>query len=378
MPDELRPDWNLEMVHARSARTKLLRAQGRSEGDPVDWGDMRAAHLDTGYTEHPGFGFRDGAKPWLLVEEGLNLLSDGEPIDPLDYDGNPGHGTRTCSVLCGDAAELPGEAAIDSEIGVAPRLPVVPCRVTTSVFLKDPERQAAVAEGIRHAVRKRCQVVSISLGSPTISKGTGLGQAVDEAYEAGVIVVAAGGQIIDSVCYPGKFKRTIGVGGVTHDRRVWQSYRVGADCIDVWAPAEGVLRLDSLAARGGPVVPPSKGEDPGSSASTVGSSLHSGKSGKGAGTSFATVHVAAAAAMWLLMRKNQIERLYGEPWQRVEAFRWLLRHEARSLIYWEQREQHGRPLGNRTGVLEMGTLMAARLPRSDQLQMKTIDAGMWL
>ena len=378
MPDRLRSDWNLEMVGARSARAKLLRAQGRTEDNFVDWGDMRVAHLDTGYTEHPGFGFREGVMPWLLVEEGLNLLADGHPIDPLDYDGNPGHGTRTCSILCGDAADLPGEPAIGSEIGVAPRLPVVPCRVTTSVVLVDPERQAAVAKGIRHAVRKRCQVISISLGSPFISPDSGLGQAVDEAYEAGVIIVAAGGQVVDRVCYPGKFKRTIGVGGVTHDRRAWHTYGPGAnwtDWIDVWAPAEDVLRLDSLAARGRAVVPPSEGEDPDSSISTVGSSTHSGKSGKGAGTSFATVHVAAAAAMWLLMRMDQIRALYNEPWQRVEAFRWLLRHEARSIVF--GREQRGRPLDERTGIIGMGALMTARLPRLDQLQMKAIDARMW-
>ena len=53
---------------------------------------------------------------------------------------------------------------------------------------------------------------SASRPSAPWAKG-GMGLVVDEAYEAGVIVVAAGGQFIDSLCYPAKFNRTIGVGG---------------------------------------------------------------------------------------------------------------------------------------------------------------------
>ena len=63
-------------------------------------------------------------------------------------------------------------------------------------------------------------------------------------------MVAAGGQFVDSVCYPAKFNRTIGVGGVTYERRIWFDYRAGRDEIDVWAPAQDVLREDSLASPG--------------------------------------------------------------------------------------------------------------------------------
>ncbi len=153
-------------------------------------------------------------------------------------------------------------------------------------------------------------MISISLGIPTFlpTMTGGMGRAVDRAYEEGVIIAAAGGQIIDSVTYPGKYWRTIGVGGVTSERRIWFDYRDGRDMIDVWAPAARVLRADSVAGPGQVAMQPIEGADPGASALSSGS--HSGSYGSGDGTSYATVHVAAAAAMWLRHRGDDIAHAY--------------------------------------------------------------------
>lgn len=358
-------DWNLKMVHSREARKLMPKVPGTQA---VDWGDLRVAHLDTGFTRHPAFGFRPGETSWLRPGDGLNLLAIGEPRDTLDYEGNPGHGTRTCSILCGEAVPLPGGGAIASEIGVAPRLPVVPCRIVRSVVLMGEENRRAVAEGIRHAIGKRCQVVSISLGIPFFPLWAtgGMGRAVDDAYEAGLIVVAAAGQIVDSVCYPGKYNRTIGVGGVTEKGKIWFDYRAGKPWLDVWAPAADVLRADSLAPEGTATLPPVEGADPGSPrlsgrSDSGNSGSHSGKYGKGSGTSYATAHVAAAAAMWLRARGDDIARAYGEPWQRVEAFRHLLRHTGGSVG-----GSQATPGGTR--ILDIEALLRAALPPVDALE----------
>jgi subtilisin family serine protease len=233
-----------------------------------------------------------------------------------------------------------------------------------------PERnREAVAEGIRHARAKGCQVISISLGIPFFPPNAtgGMGRAVDRAYEAGTIIVAAGGQVIDSVTYPGKYGRTIGVGGVTWQRRIWFNYDAGREMIDVWAPAEGVLRADSIAAEGQPVMPAIEADDPGAFSLSEGS--HSGSYGKGDGTSYATVHVAAAAAMWLLLRKADIERTYGEAWKRVEAFRRLLRTTAGPI--------NGKQPVNRTGVLDIELLLKAALPAASGLRKAAPDKDKW-
>jgi Subtilase family len=363
-----RPDWNLRMVRSREARELLPKLPGTPE--QVDWRDLRVGHLDTGFTEHAVFGDWATGSVWLRTADGLNLREGGfDAHDPLDYEGSPGHGTRTCSVVCGDAQPLPGEAAPESEIGVAPRLPVVPCRIVNRVVLTPERNREAVAEGIGHALAKGCQVISISLGMPFFPPNAtgGMGRAVDEAYETGAIIVAAGGQIIESVTYPGKYARTIGVGGVTWQRRIWFDYDFGKEMIDVWAPAEGVLRADSIAAPGQAVMPAIEGDDPGAFSLSLDS--HSGSYGKGDGTSYATVHVAAAAAMWLLLRQDDIERTYGEAWQRVEAFRRLLRTTAGPI--------NGTPPANRTGVLDIEQLLLAALPAANSLSKAPPDKDKW-
>lgn len=362
-----RPDWNLRMVRSRTARALLPKLPGTP--DRVVWGDLRVGHLDTGFTEHPVFGDWSTGEVCIRAGDGLNLREDNSDAhDPLDYEGNPGHGTRTCSIVCGDA-QPPAGGETASEIGVAPRLPVVPCRIVNRVVLTPERNREAVAAGIGHARAKRCQVISISLGFPFFPPFAtgGMGRAVDRAYDDGVIVVAAGGQIIDSVTYPGKYGRTIGVGGVTWQRRIWFDYNAGKDMIDVWAPAEGVLRADSIAPEGKAVMPAIEGDDPGSFSLSPGS--HSGGYGKGSGTSYATVHVAAAAAMWLLLRRDDIDRAYGEPWQRIEAFRRLLRTTARSI--------NGAAPANGTGVLDIEKLLRADLPAASSLRKAPPDKDKW-
>jgi subtilisin family serine protease len=363
-----RPDWNLRMVRSREARALLPKLPGTPE--QVDWHDLRVGHLDTGFTEHPVFGDWATDDVWLLTADGLNLREGGSDAhDPLDYEGNPGHGTRTCSIVCGDAQPPPGEEPPDSEIGVAPRLPVVPCRIVNRVVLTPERNREAVAAGIQHCRGKGCQVISISLGIPFFPPNAtgGMGRAVDRAYEEGAIIVAAGGQIIKSVTYPGKYARTIGVGGVTWQRRIWFDYDAGQEMIDVWAPAEGVLRADSVAAEGQAVMPPIEGDDPGTFSLSLDS--HSGSYGKGDGTSYATVHVAAAAAMWLLLRQDEIERTYGEAWQRVEAFRRLLRTTAGPI--------NGASPANGTGVLDIEQLLLAALPAAGTLKKAAPDKDKW-
>ena len=231
----------------------------------IDWGDIRVGHLDTGYTRHPIFGDWDASESWLRPDLGRDIVAGrDDPTDPLDYEGNPGHGTRTCSVICGNARRIDPDD--ESELGVAPGLPVVPFRCVTSVVLIRERHREAVAEAIDRAVAAGCQVISISLGVPFFSPSQtgGLGKAVDRAYKKGVIIAAAGGQVIDRVTYPGKFNRTIGCGGLTWQRRIWWDYANGRDMIDVWAPAENVLVASRFAADGSTAAMPVEGDDPGS------------------------------------------------------------------------------------------------------------------
>lgn len=368
-----RPDWNLGMVFAREARALMP----KRADEAIDWGDLKVGHIDTGYTRHPIFGDWDAGTRWLRADLGANLL-DGtdDPLDPLDYEGNPGHGTSTASVICGDARRLDPDAA--TEVGVAPGLPVVPFRCVNSVVLIRERHRERVALGIDRAIAAGCRVISISLGVPFFTSDAtgGLGRAVDRAYQQGVIIAAAGGQVIDRVTYPGKYNRTIGCGGVTWQRRIWFAYAQGQEMIDVWAPAESVPIASRHVAPGVTALPPVEGDDPGSFDIDSGSSSDSGSSGSlsafmpktSKGTSYATAHVAAAAAMWLRLRGADIEARYDAPWQRVEAFRRLLKHRNMQAL-------HGQSTRDGARVLTIDRLLDTALPAAGELVMATEDAN---
>ncbi|TAN55795.1 MAG: hypothetical protein EPN20_19805 [Magnetospirillum sp.] len=274
-------------------------------GDPPDWDSIRVALLDTGITSHPALG------PWVMADRGVNYLRPGErPYDPRDYDGIldfPGHGTKTCSVLAG----LDPAAGFQ---GVAPRLPVVPYRVTNTVVLAGIDERVNIGQAIRHAIdTNACSVISISLGYPEMHQWHNVvGAAVDYAYEHGIIIVAGGGQVKNRFCYPGKYFRAIGVGGYkSDDAGIFYDYQGLNGFADVWAPAGPIWRAQT---------------DPDDSfAWSYGYQF-------GDGTSYAVMHVAGAAAMWLRYRGDALLAKYGGAlWKRVEAFRRLLKFSAQDL-----------------------------------------------
>ena len=338
--------WNLDLVNAESAY-KLLPLLPGSEA--VDWRDIEVGHIDTGIRRHPAFGpWVDGRSETVLLERGSNLKEPGTlPLDPMNYytyEGGAwtirrGHGTRTASVICGSVA---GEYR-----GVAPGLPVVPYRAVNGVDLTSV-RSKRVAEALEGAVKEAsCEVISISLGTP--SKAERLGNALDKAYEKGVIVVAAGGQCTNRVVYPARYARSIGVGGVRANRMVWHRYYVDAAksaedlrYIDVWAPAKKVLvattdRKDK--------------DDP---------EFHHGYDFK-SGTSYATAHVAAAAAMWTAQHYDDLRNRYKRPWQRVEAFRTAIRATGTPI-------KGSYPRQKKTRILDIDALLKQALPDVSELR----------
>ncbi len=330
--------WNLKMVKAREAYEMLRLARPDPDGE-VDWGEVEVAHIDTGYTRHSVFGPWQGDRSGVLLpEDGLNLIESGQlPLDPLDYAGQPGHGTRTCSVLCGNLA---GRFS-----GVAPGLPTIPYRAIERVVIKKKKARKRIAKAIRHAVDDNgAEVISMSLGFPFLSLfGTRhLGEAVDHAYERGVIVVAAGGQIVDVVTYPGKFWRSIGVGGVKPNGEVWFKYQetMAREWIDIWAPSDDVIRANTVLENGQPVEAPFETGD---------------------GTSYGTVHVAAAAGMWLAFHGDELDNRYPEPWQRIEAFRTLIQKTSQKVrgSYWPDKKK---------GILDIEALLKAPLPAANKLK----------
>ncbi len=292
-------EWNQEFVRAPQALALLPKGSdgGIHWGLPGEPQAVKIAQFDTGFTRHPALGFdSSGESPFLMVDESRDCLQPRRPTaeDPMVEMKTmiPGHGTRTCTALAGDASDFKG---------IAPCLPVVPFRVSNHSLIFE-DAGDAIAKGLDEVVRRVADgrlspIVTISLGRPTGHRA--MGQAVDRAYEAGVIIVCATGQYIDRVTYPAQHARTIAVAGVERYRgnryKIYERY-ISYARVDVWAPAEPIRRGD------------------------VGTTGYE----TGDGTSYACPHVAAAAAMWWRLRGATILATYPKPWQRVEAFRRLL------------------------------------------------------
>ncbi|WP_235949233.1 S8 family peptidase [Paenibacillus glycinis] len=188
---------------------------------------------------------------------GINLLNRGT----LPHDDN-GHGTHI-------AGTIAAANQVHGMIGVAPRAMVYPVKAfdhNGSAFVSD------IVLGIDWCVRSGMNIVNMSFGMKTRSKS--LLTAVNNAFNAGVIIVASSGNDgkRKSIDYPARYPQTIAVGATNRLRRIAPFSNRGM-YIDVYAPGDKIL-----------------------------SSWLRGKYNEMSGTSMATSHVSGAIALLLAYR----------------------------------------------------------------------------
>jgi subtilisin family serine protease len=236
-----------------------------------------------------------------------------------------GHGTRTASMLCGHAPQAPGGAFY----GVAPKVPLVCVRIANHVWFNHAQDEFAAA--VEHLITQGgVQVISLSMGVFLSALRPKLRASINKAYDAGVIVVCAAGNIVQDVVAPARLNRTLAVAGVGDTLMPWGGSSHGPE-VDMSGPADGIRRAEMRS-----------GQRPGY------------KTG-GDGTSYATAMTAGAAALWLAHRGAEIAATYALPWQRVEAFKAMVCSTAQTPGGWQ--------LGSfGSGVLDVHTLLTAPLP----------------
>lgn len=180
-----------------------------------------------------------------------------------------GHSTFICGVIAADTNNLLGTA------GMLTDCEIVPLRVfsdSKNAYISD------IAKAINAAVYEYgCDVINLSLTTPNVYMA--LEESVADAVNNGVIVVAAAGNGGSSqIMYPAGFDGVIGVGAVNKNkvRYSWSQYNTS---VDVAAPGDFVYStyLNSYV--------------------TNGVRLVSYSYTYGTGTSYASPHVAAAAAV---------------------------------------------------------------------------------
>ena len=156
--------------------------------------------------------------------------------------------------------------------GVAPQAMIMPIRVLDA---QGRGTSDVVAEGIRYAIAQQVTVINLSLAEVKSEEGPltlslvsnrDVQDAIKEAVDAGIMVVAAAGNDGDNSTPYAYDSPVVVVGATTEDDLVWEESN--RDDRTLFAPGVGIL-----------------------------STWHDGRYAKADGTSFATPIVAAGAAM---------------------------------------------------------------------------------
>mgnify|MGYP002623883346 FL=1 len=256
-------DWNLNAINAPEVWAQGYTGSG-----------VTVAVVDTGVDlDHPKLTNQIWVNPGGITGNGIDDDQDGyvDDVNGWDFasndnrpdDGN-GHGTHVAGTIAADANGV-------GATGVAPDATIMPVRVLNN---NGSGTLSAVAAGIRYAAANGADIINLSLGGGFSSV---IHSALQYAQQLGVLVVAAAGNEYSSTpSYPARFSaalnNVISVGAHNSSNRIANfSNDVGGS---------GAVQIDA----------------PGVS---VYSAYHGNRYARLSGTSMATPHVAAMAALAL-------------------------------------------------------------------------------
>ena len=342
--------WNLGDAYSalEQARARVGNKQTR----------ILVAHLDTGYDPTHATLPANLKREWQR-----NFVDRDTPNDARDrtptgsaWIRNRGHGTATLALLAGaQVTDPPPDNTPAVAIGGAPLAQILPIRIADWVVRF---RLGTMVQGIDYAREKGAHVLSMSMGGVS---SRALVDAVNVAYDAGVVLVTAAGNNFaglpdpGSIVFPARLHRVLAACGVMGDGRAYTG--LGFRTMQGnYGPAS---KMTTALGAYTPNVPWAQ--------------IDCGKliDMDGAGTSAATPQIAAAAALWLAEYWDEVAR-YPEPWMRVEAVRYALFASARKttarMDEATTRKTIGQGVCNALAALDVQPPTAATLRKLDPAQ----------
>ena len=179
------------------------------------------AVLDTGVSSLPD------TQPNLLsgADFGSGTTSTGSGQTDLD-----GHGTAMAAVIAGT-----GSAVTE---GLAPAAKILPVIINDTAFSDPPAQQAAAIE---YAISQHVSVINLS---QSIGQTAAVAEAVQDALENNIVVVASTGNTgHSSVDYPAADSGVVAVGAVDQSGAIWSDSNTGSQ-VALVAPGVNVPTED--------------------------------------------------------------------------------------------------------------------------------------
>ena len=341
------PMWYHDNIKINAARKYALAAFETGEGEFSGTATgIKIAHFDTGYTNHPeimairkdlGYNY-----VYTILDRFLSIFR-GKPSrrDALDRLRNfkpfkwAAHGTATAGVIIGGNTQGIDNKKVSADLanGIFPHIDLIPYRISETII----SFNCKMAHAAYQAIEDNCKIITMSHAG--LLRKRSWQEAVRAAYEAGIIWVAAGGSHVPNFgriwLYPARFPETIATAASTYENKPWGKTFSGK-AIDISAPGFDMY------------IPYSRKKD-------------EFKYRWSEGTSFSTPITAAAAAFWLAHHgENKLSDLYPAGWQRVEAFRRVLKDSCLKPTDWDP-DRYGE------GILDVEQLLKKPLPPADTL-----------
>ena len=212
---EAEADWNIQAVNADGLNTNARSIE-----------KVKVALLDSGVDIISGIELAD----WT------NMVEEEDYVLPV-YQDLTGHGTGIASIICAN-----GEGGIK---GVNPKVDLY------SVKVLDGENKAPLSriiKGIYWCIDHDVNIINMSFGTATYSNA--MKKAVEDAYDAGILMVGASGNNAGKVEYPAAFKEVMAVAATNPEAEISAFSNTGKE-LDVAAPGE---KIQTASFFGGAVV----------------------------------------------------------------------------------------------------------------------------
>ncbi len=208
-------EWNIQVINAQNV-SQISNGVNK----------IKVAIIDSGidYTED------------IDVVERKNFVPGQDEISII-YEDLTGHGTAVAGILAAKDND-------DEISGINSNVEIYSARVLDETNTAPISR---VVDAIHWAIEKNVNIISISFGTNTNSEA--LKSAIQDAYNAGILIIAAAGNG-GSIEYPAAYDEVVAVGSVDNNGQHSQSSSTG-EALELVAPGE---LIKSTGAFGGVII----------------------------------------------------------------------------------------------------------------------------